>query len=167
MATVGEQLKHAREAKNIALEQVGEITKIRTDHLRALEESNFEMFTAPVYIRGFVRTYSTLLKLDVRQVMAALDAELGQTKKFAEPPPLTDRPKGIVDWIMLQLSKLDWRVGLVLVGLLLVVGLGFGGYAWWRYQKKADPLAGVKPAMHKPAQRGAGDTLPIPPNQKR
>jgi len=91
MSTVAEQLRHAREAKRLTVEQVAEITKMRTDHLRALEEGNYNVFSAPVYIRGFVRSYSTLLKLEVPQVMAALDTELGQTQRFAEPPPLSRR----------------------------------------------------------------------------
>jgi len=85
----------SREARNLTVQQVVEITKIRTDHLRALEEGNFDVFSAPVYIRGFVRTYSILLKLDVPQIMAALEAELAQTTKFAEPPPLAEHPHGV------------------------------------------------------------------------
>ena len=60
MSTVAEQLRQAREAKNLTVQQVVEITKIRTDHLRALEEGNFDVFSAPVYIRGFVRSYANL-----------------------------------------------------------------------------------------------------------
>ena len=82
--TVSEQLRQAREAKHLSIAQVAEITKLRTDHVRALEEGKYEVFSAPVYVRGFVRTYSNLLKLDVPQVMAALDGELGGLKKFAD-----------------------------------------------------------------------------------
>src|SRR6516164_5915087 len=121
MSTVAEQLHQAREARHLTVEQVAEITKIRGDHLRALEEGNFDVFSAPVYIRGFVRTYSTLLKLDVPSVMAALDGELGQTKKFAEPPPLSHHPGGAVDFVMLQLSKIDWQKGVLALGLVVVV----------------------------------------------
>ena len=64
MSTVAEQLRAAREAKNLSVEQIAEITKMRSDHVRALEEGNYGAFSAPVYIRGFVRTYSRLLKLD-------------------------------------------------------------------------------------------------------
>src|SRR5689334_9704940 len=118
MSTVAEKLRQAREAQKITVHQVAEITKIRTDHIRALEEGNFNVFSAPVYIRGFVRTYATLLKLDVPQTMSALDAELGRTEKFSEPPPLTDQPKTMVDFAMLQLSKVDWRKGLLALGVL-------------------------------------------------
>src|SRR5258706_16392226 len=113
MSTVAEQLRKGREAQNLTVKQLAEITKIRSDHIRALEEGNFNVFSAPVYIRGFVRSYAPLLKLDVPQTMSALDAELGRTEKFSEPPPLTDEPRTVLDFVMLQLSKVDWRKGLL------------------------------------------------------
>src|SRR5262245_6048245 len=123
MPTVAEQLRQAREAKNLTVHQVAETTKIRTDHIRALEEGNFDMFTAPVYIRGFVRTYATLLKLNVPQVMAALDAELGATAKFSEPPPLSTQSRSPLDFFMLQLSKVDWRKGALGLGAVAAIAI--------------------------------------------
>src|ERR1044071_4768738 len=125
MSTVAEQLRQAREAQKMTVHQLAEITKIRTDHIQALEEGNFNVFSAPVYIRGFVRTYATLLKLDVPATMAELDAELGRTEKFSEPPPLTDEPRTFVDWLMLQLSKVDWRKGSLVIGGLVAVIIVF------------------------------------------
>src|SRR6266853_2735560 len=123
MSTVAEQLHQAREAKHLTVQQVAEITKIRGDHLRALEEGNFDVFSAPVYIRGFVRTCSTLLKLDVPQVMAALDAELSEHQKFSEPPPFTDTQRGPLYFITLILSKVDWRKGLIGLGVIIALGI--------------------------------------------
>ena len=59
--------------------------------------------------------------------MSTLEAELGQTVKFREPPPLTDQPKTAVDFVMLQLSKVNWRRGAVVVGGLAVIALLFWG----------------------------------------
>ena len=73
MSTVAEQLRAAREANKLTVEQVADMTKIRTDHVRALEEGNFSVFSAPVYIRGSVKNYATRLKLDVSAIMAELD----------------------------------------------------------------------------------------------
>jgi len=162
MATVAEKLRQARESQSLTIHQVAEITKIRTDHLRALEDGNFDMFSAPVYIRGFVRTYATLLKLDVPQTMSALDGELGQTEKFREPPPLSNQPRGVVDFAMLQLSKLDWRKSLLALGAVVVL-IVFGNLLLgWKHRRAADPLAGLKPAVYQPAQNASGDTLPVP-----
>src|SRR5689334_16012767 len=150
MPTVAEQLRQAREAKKMTVHQVAEITKIRTDHIRAFEEGNFDVFSAPVYIRGFVRTYCSLLKLDTATMIAALDSELGQTQKFAEPPPLSDRKRGIVDFLTLQLSKLDWRVAAALGAVLVVViGVTLGVVAW-RHYRSSDPLKNLKPGMYEP-----------------
>jgi cytoskeletal protein RodZ len=160
MSTVAEQLRAAREARKLTVYQVAETTKIRTDHIRALEEGNFDVFSAPVYIRGFVRIYATLLKLDVPQIMAALDAELGRTEKFREPPPLTEVSNTPLDRVMFQLSKLSWRVGAVggaAMGILLVVLL-VG--VTWRHHRHGDPLAGLPPAVYQ--STNAGDTLPLP-----
>src|SRR5882762_1702759 len=98
MVTVSEQLRRAREQQQLDIYQVAEITKIKTDHIRALESGNFDMFSAPVYIRGFVRTYATMLKLDESQIVADLEAELGQTEKFRELPPLTKKKGGALDF---------------------------------------------------------------------
>ena len=162
MSTVSEQLREARESQKLSVHQVAEVTKIRTDHLRALEEGNFDVFPAPVYIRGFVRSYSVLLKLDVPQVMAALEAELGKTKKFSEPPPLSDHPRGALDFVMLQLSKVDWRKGLIVLGVLLGLAVVLSAVLIWRHARKADPLSGLKPGMYHSTQNVSGQTLPLP-----
>src|SRR5580658_3781189 len=111
MPTVAEQLRAAREAKKLTIEQVAETTKIRTDHLRALEEGNYNVFSAPIYIRGSVKNYATTLKLDVPKITAQLDAELKGTENFSEPPPLGEQSKTPVDHVTFLLSKLNWKVG--------------------------------------------------------
>jgi len=162
MPTVAEQLRTAREARKLTIHDVAETTKIRTDHIRALEAGDFNMFTAPVYIRGFVRSYATLLKLEVPQVMAALDAELGQTEKFSEPPSLSGQRGGVLDFVMLQLSKVNLQKTLVLLAFLALVLLIIAGISLWRKHRAADPLSGLPPAVYKPAQKQSGETLPLP-----
>src|SRR5256885_16550446 len=108
MPTVAEQLRRAREEQQLNIYQVAEITKIKTDHIRALEDGNYDTFSALVYIRGFVRTYAKVLKLDVSQVVADLEAELEQSNKFRELPPLTKKPRGALDFLMLKLSRMNW-----------------------------------------------------------
>ena len=112
MPTVAEQLRAAREAKKLTVQKVADATKIRTDHLRALEEGNFSVFSAPVYIRGSVKNYAALLKLDVPQILAALDAELKGTEKFSEPPPFTEETNKPSRPVMIfALAKLNWKMG--------------------------------------------------------
>jgi cytoskeletal protein RodZ len=159
MSTVAEQLRVAREARKLTIAQVAEVTKIRTDHIRALEEGNFDVFSATIYIRGSVKNYATLLKLNVPQIMAVLTDELGRTEKFSEPPPLTDVSNAPLDRLMFLLSKLNWKFGMVgaaVLGIALVVF--FASFAW-RHHKHTDSLADLQPAIYQSAN--SGQTLPL------
>ena len=165
MPTVAEQLLLAREAQSLTIYQVAEVTKIRTDHTRALEAGNFDVFSAPVYIRGFVRSYAVLLKLDVAQVMATLDGELSQTKKFREPPSLTGQPRGLVDYLTLQLSKVNWRVVKIVLVALAMIAVVAGIVMWRQRVPAADPVSKLPPAVYQSGQP-AGETLPLPAPKK-
>ncbi len=159
MSTVAEQLRAARESKNLTIAQVAEATKIRTDHIRALEEGNFNVFSAPIYIRGSVKNYAMRLKLDVPQIMAALDAELGRTEKYSEPPPLTEESNKPIDKMMFLLSKLNWKMGVAGSAVLAVILLVFLVSFAWRHHKHTDALAGLQPAVYQSAN--AAQTLPL------
>ena len=161
MSTVAELLRQAREAQNLTLSQLAEVTKIRSDHLKALEEGNFDTFPAAVYVRGFVRTYSTLLKLDVPQIMAALETELRQNKRFSEAIPLQQQ-RGVLDFLMLQLSKLDWKKALIGAGFALLVLVIASIYFISRHSRSVDPLKDLKPGLYQSTQSLSGQTLPVP-----
>jgi cytoskeletal protein RodZ len=159
MPTVAEQLRAAREAKKLTVQNVADATKIRTDHLRALEEGNFSVFSAPIYIRGSVKNYAMLLKLDVPQIMSALDAELKGTEKFSEPPPFTEETSKPLDRVMFVLAKLNVKMVLAaaaVVGIILIIVLV---NAVLKHNQSRDPLANLPPAVYQPAN--SGDTLPL------
>jgi cytoskeletal protein RodZ len=162
MPTVSEQLRRAREEQKLDIYQVAEITKIKTDHVRALESGNFEMFSAPVYIRGFIRNYATMLRLDVPRVLAELDKELGHSEKFHELPSLTNQPRGLLDFLMLQLSRLNWRIAFALaaVGLFLILSVAVIRN---RAGKKPEPPPDTGPGLYQPRQNHSGELLPLPP----
>ncbi|HXI70076.1 MAG TPA: helix-turn-helix domain-containing protein [Verrucomicrobiae bacterium] len=160
MSTVAEQLRLAREANNFTVEQIAEMTKIRTDHVRALEEGNFSVFSAPVYIRGSVKNYATRMKLDVPQIMAALDEELGRTENYSEPPALTEEANKPLDHLTFLLAKLNLKMalaGAVVLGIILLVMLI---NSVLRHRAKNNPLTNLPPARIEPAN--PGNTLPLP-----
>ncbi|MFM2081394.1 MAG: hypothetical protein RL380_85 [Verrucomicrobiota bacterium] len=161
MSAVAHQLRQTRQAQSLTVRQVADFTKIRTDHIQALEEGNYSVFSAQIYIRGFVRAYSRMLKLDEAQMLAALDAELAQTDKFSEPPPLTDRKHTLVDTLTLLLSKINWKMALVVGTVVIVLGVTATIYTSWRHYKTSDPLAGLTPGVYQGSVNG-GDTLPLP-----
>ena len=162
MPTVAEQLRQGRESLNLTIYQVADKTKIKTEHIRSLEEGKYTVFAAPVYIRGFVRTYATLLKLEVPAIIAQLDEELAATDKFREPPNLTGSRGGIVDQTMYQLSKVNWRMVLPVFVVALVVVAGIWTIRIWRSHPSKDPLSNLGPGLYEPATNAAAGTLPLP-----
>ncbi len=161
MSTVAEQLRVAREAQKLTVQQIADATKIRTDHISALEQGNFSVFSAPIYIRGSVKIYANLLKLDLPPLMAALDIELEQTEKFSEPPPFTDEPGKPLDHILFLLAKLNLKWALAIVVLVVAGVVVLLGNAVWKHHKKGNPQSSsLPPARYEPAN--AGDTLPLP-----
>jgi len=161
MPTVSEQLRRAREQQQLDIYQVAEVTKIKTDHVRALESGNFEIFSAPVYIRGFVRTYGTMLKLDVPRLLAELEAELGRSERFRDPPPLTNAPRGALDFFMLQLSRLNWRIAFAAPAVLLFAFLAIT-LIRNRAAEPDDPLKHLEPGVYQQRPGQGNDTLPLP-----
>jgi cytoskeletal protein RodZ len=160
MPTVAEQLRAAREARKMTIQQMAEVTKIRTDHLRALEEGDFHAFSAPIYIRGSVKNYATQLKLDVPKVMAALDAELKGTEKFSEPPPLIVEEKSFVDHIMYWLSKVNSNVLMVAGGIAGAIVLVILVISLIHHLHRSSSTPNLPPAVYQPANNG--NTLPLP-----
>ena len=162
MASVAEQLRQGRANRNLTVYDVAEATKIRTDHVRALEAGNYEVFAAPVYIRGFVRTYSTLLKLDTDALLRQLEIEIGREALLAGMPSSSGPKRGPLDTILLQLSKIPLFWLAVLGGVMLIALIGFlGKGAWDRYQSH-DPVAGLGPELYDPPRTNRGESLPVP-----
>jgi cytoskeletal protein RodZ len=160
MPTVADQLRLAREERQLTIEQVAELTKIRSDRVRALEAGEFDSFSATVYIRGSVKNYAKMLKLDEVRLLADLDVELKGTTKFSEPPPLIENKQTFLDTLLLLLTRLNWKLGfagLFVVGIVAAAALGV---LWWHHHSKSDAPKNLPPAIYQPGN--SGDTLPLP-----
>ena len=162
MATVAEQLRQAREKQNLTVHQAAELTKIKTDHIRALEAGQFDAFTASVYIRGFVRTYARYLKLDEQRLLADLDIELGQMSA-APPGPENQSPvPRPLDSLTLGLSRLNWRLWAGVGAALVAIFVSVTAARQWKASRNSDPLKDLGPGMYQSTQSSSGEVLPIP-----
>ncbi|MDR1944400.1 MAG: helix-turn-helix domain-containing protein [Synergistaceae bacterium] len=61
---LGEQLRELRAAQGLSHEDVARATKVRPHLLQAIEDGSIEDIAAPVYVRGFVKTYCEYLLAD-------------------------------------------------------------------------------------------------------
>jgi cytoskeletal protein RodZ len=159
MPIVGEQLRQARENLNLTVERASEMTNIRGDHIRALEEGNYSIFSAPVYIRGFVRTYANFLKLDTPRVLEQLGRELAESGQV--DPSFSPSSRGVVDTVMFQLSRLSRRLVWPAIGVGVVLLAAVVAYFYWNHLKDQDPTAGLGDGLYQ-APANSGDTLPVP-----
>ncbi len=66
---LGETLRKARLEKNITFEDAERVTRIPRRYLEALELENFGILPAPVYARGFLRSYASYLGLEPKDLL--------------------------------------------------------------------------------------------------
>src|SRR4030095_9102069 len=111
-------------------------------------------------VRGLVRSYGRLLKLDTSQLSRQLDNELVQIPKFRELPSLTGQPKGFVDVLLLQLTKLNWRIVAAVGILALVILLVVSGFRHMTRTPRSEPTYQLGPGLYQPKQ-DTGDVLPL------
>jgi len=161
---VGQQLRHAREALDYSIPDVVGMTNLMTDQVLALEEGDWTAFAAPVYVRGFVRSYAGVLKLDAETLLADLDEEMGQSNR--EHGGLSGDAQlrsGFVDGFMLYFSHVKWRV---VIPILLLVGIVVGirfGVDYYRTYKNTDPLEGLGSGLNVEPVITDSDLLPLEP----
>lgn len=162
MPSVAEQLRAAREERKLTIHQLADATKIKTEHIRSLEDGDFRPFSAPVYIRGHVKALAKALNLDPTSVLADLDHELAQTADFNAPPSLTPKNKGFLDWVMLQISKLQLQVMAPYIVFVILLGGIAWGYMIWKERQNTDPLQGLGPGIYTPKPVPSGQFVPLP-----
>jgi len=88
---VGAYLRKEREKRGLTYAQVTEKTKIRPHILEAVEKEDWEHLPAPVFVRGFVRSYARALGISEDRV-----EELYETTRPEEVPAAASlrRPAG-------------------------------------------------------------------------
>jgi hypothetical protein len=116
---LGNTLSRARRARAISLEDVERDTRVSKRYLAALEDEDFSIFPAPVYARGFLRTYARYLGLNPEELLRVFPN--GDLTVDIAPLPSVARPPA-------ELINVNWLVaGLVAIfllgaGLLLLRG---------------------------------------------
>lgn len=98
MGELGSWLMRAREARGLTLEDAERDTRISRRYLQALESEQFEVIPAPVYARGFLRSYSQYLGLDPQEMLALFprEEEPAYTAPAAPARPGTRQPPSAV-----------------------------------------------------------------------
>jgi cytoskeletal protein RodZ len=112
---LGETLRRARLERSITFEDAERVTRIPRKYLEALELENFGILPAPVYARGFLRSYATYLGLDPKELLPFFPVGHVEEPALEQLPevhePRTWNASGLI------------AIGVVGVLIMLVVGL--------------------------------------------
>ncbi|KAF1708161.1 helix-turn-helix domain-containing protein [Pseudoxanthomonas sacheonensis] len=71
----GPALRQARERAGLSLQEVGSQLKMPVRVVQALEEENWQVLGAPVFLRGQLRSYARLLKVDIEPYLERADLQ--------------------------------------------------------------------------------------------
>lgn len=142
MESIGEQLRAARHAKKLSLEDVSRVTKIKVDILEKIEAEDYSNLSAPMYTKGFIKMYAEQLNLDSASIVDAYLKSQGGLRR-----------QGLAIETEVQIRarrqrELKLPIGSVLrvVGALSVaVLLAFGIHHWWARRSVA-PAPVAKPS---------------------
>src|SRR5699024_12703426 len=70
---IGHMLKEEREAQQLTLDYIQEMTKIKKRYLQAIEDNNFSSLPGRFYARAFIKEYSIGLNMDYEELLQHLN----------------------------------------------------------------------------------------------
>lgn len=157
--SLGERFRAAREQRGLTLSDVAEHVRIRSVYLAAIEEGNWKAIGAPVYIRGFLRTYARFLGLDPEDAVAEFNSAEGAAPAPAAAAPSTAfEPRGGPGG---SLAPLIWVAGIIAIALI-----GFVVYLYLTPARTGRQVAvtsaGQPTAAPSPAPSAAASGTPAP-----
>lgn len=91
LRTIGNLLKERRKERQLTLSQISEITKIRMEYLKAIEEGNYNIFPSEVYLKGFLKNYAKFLGVNTERALAMYRRE----REFQSQEPTISMTKKI------------------------------------------------------------------------
>ncbi len=120
------ELRMAREARGMSLEDIAQSTLINIDLLRAIEAGNTDILPA-AYVRAFLRAYATSVGLDPSYVMHRFEGKTG-TPPPAPPiqpqSPARIPPEDSTTAFLARSSVRTWGITLVvLAGVAAIIYL--------------------------------------------
>ncbi len=155
MAALGEEFRSAREARGITLSDVAEQIHIRSVYLNAIENEDWKAIGAPVYVRGFIRTYARFLGLDGEDAVARFNEQAPPDRPAHAAVAVdfgSDRERSGPSWLVLA------------GGLVALILVAFVVYEYWQYAKGSTASAPVAAASAapQPAAASAGSQSAAP-----
>ena len=91
-APPGRRLAEARQAQNLTPTDVARQLKLSVWQVDALEAGRYHQLPGPIFVRGFIRNYARLVKLDPGKLLRAGGDSLPHSVARRDAPPSQDIP---------------------------------------------------------------------------
>lgn len=117
---IGTIIRAARENAGYSLEQVSKETRVHLSHLRAIEDMTPNLLGAPVYAKGYIKSYARFLGMDEQITLDRYLAECAILKDPEKPeiaPPASSKAR--------KLPVAVPMLGILIVGLIGAAGVFF------------------------------------------
>lgn len=85
MKQTGQILRECREKKGLSTSEVALATKIGVKIIEAIERGDVSALPPKAFLRGFIQTYATYLKLDTKEIMVGYLEETGGKDRRTDP----------------------------------------------------------------------------------
>jgi len=154
----GQQLRRARESLGYSVADVAQSIKFSPRQIEALERGDYEVLpSGQTFIRGFIRSYAKLMRIDAGPLLDALPREVP-----VEPAEL-ERPQDLGTRLPVAGSGLGWMPMAALGALGLAVA-ALAVHYFYRGEAKAPPSrkSPVAAAESAPAVNPPPAALPAP-----
>lgn len=146
MLDIGQTFRAAREKKKVSCSQAAAATRMKIQHVEALERNDFKPMAAPTYAKGFIRLYAGYLGLDPEPLIQAYLEQhavkaspslVAEDRNYSRPSlaDLASRQARRL-WALCRPKLVAWRRPLAIVGVLI---LAWVGWRLWRGREKAPP----------------------------
>ncbi|MWC26499.1 helix-turn-helix domain-containing protein [Paenibacillus sp. MMS18-CY102] len=93
MSDLGDLLKKAREQRELSLDDLQEMTKIRKRYLEAIESGDYKVLPGSFYVRAFVKTYAEAVGLDADDVLRLYKHEMPAPAPEPATEPVVKQPR--------------------------------------------------------------------------
>ncbi len=121
----GAQLKAAREALGWTVEQVAEQLKLARRQVIALEAGDHAALPGAVVVRGFIRAYAKIVKIDATPLVAMIEPD--PPEPLVLQPAPREKKATFSETRFPNMGDRPFPFGL-LIGAVVLVGAGFGAY---------------------------------------
>ena len=122
---IGPALRKARQARGMSIEEASRDTHIRQEYLQALEREAFGSLRGDVYVRGFLRSYSSYLGLNPDKVVGVyVQAMGGSVEDVPEPPPVRPTQQQTLRKVLYRRGNWALAGAIAIVALVVAGAIG-------------------------------------------